>query len=417
MSTTVFEYRQDVLHAEAVSLEAIADAHGTPTYVYSRARIEERYRALHEAFGDTPHGIRYAVKANSNLAVLHVLGRLGCGFDIVSGGELERVIAAGGDSTKVVFSGVGKRDEELRLALTHDIECFNVESPEELARLNAIAEELKTTARVALRVNPDVDPRTHPHISTGLRENKFGIDVPTAITTYRRAAELASVEIRGIGCHIGSQLTELAPFAEAIDALMQLVDQLAAEGIKLDHVDVGGGLAIRYRDETVPELDEYAEVIRRALDGRELRVLLEPGRALVGEAGVLVTRVIYTKENLGKHFVVVDAAMNDLLRPALYDAWHDVLPVRRRPGNTVSCDVVGPVCESADFLAKGRELNVRSGDLLAIANAGAYGFGMSSNYNSRNRPAELMIDADECFEVRRRETLADQLALESLPPT
>ncbi|MEE9254740.1 MAG: diaminopimelate decarboxylase [Pseudomonadales bacterium] len=412
----IFDYRQDVLHAEDVSLEEIARVHATPAYVYSRTRIEERYTAFEAALGDMPHGIRYAVKANSNLAVLNVLAQLGSGFDIVSGGELERVIAAGGDTTKVVFSGVGKRDDELRFALGRDIECFNVESPQELYRLSALAEELEAIARVALRVNPDVDPQTHPHISTGLRENKFGIDLTSALATYRQAAKLPCLEIRGIGCHIGSQLTELAPFAEALDALMPLVDQLAADGVALDHIDVGGGFAIRYRDEAVPELDQYGEVIRRALCGRPLTVLIEPGRALVGEAGVLLTRVLYTKENLGKRFAVVDAAMNDLLRPALYDGWHEVLPVRPRAGEGEIYDVVGPVCESADFLAKTRRLNLESGDLLAMANAGAYGFTMSSNYNSRSRAAEVMVHRERSFEIRRRETLDDQLALESLPP-
>lgn len=413
---SIFDYRQQVLHAEDVSLQAIADAHGTPVYVYSRASIEERYSAFETALGDLPHAIRYAVKANSNIAVLNVLAKLGCGFDIVSGGELERVIAADGDTGKVVFSGVGKRDEELRFALAQNIECFNVESPEELDRLSAIAEELKRRARIALRVNPDVDPLTHPYISTGLKENKFGIDVTTALATYRQAVQLPSIEICGIGCHIGSQLTELAPFTEALDALTHLVDQLEAEGVSLEHIDVGGGFAIRYRDEVVPELGQYAAVIRRALSQRKLTVLLEPGRALVGEAGVLLTRVLYTKDNLGKHFAVVDAAMNDLLRPALYDGWHDVLPVRKRTGDGEIYDVVGPVCESADFLAKTRRLNLESGDLLAIANAGAYGFAMSSNYNSRSRAAEVMVQGKRSFQIRRRETLDDQLTLESLPP-
>ena len=413
---SIFDYRQQVLHAEDVSLQAIADAHGTPVYVYSRASIEERYSAFETALGDLPHAIRYAVKANSNIAVLNVLAKLGCGFDIVSGGELERVIAADGDTGKVVFSGVGKRDEELRFALAQNIECFNVESPEELDRLSAIAEELKRRARIALRVNPDVDPLTHPYISTGLKENKFGIDVTTALATYRQAVQLPSIEICGIGCHIGSQLTELAPFTEALDALTQLVDQLETEGVSLEHIDVGGGFAIRYRDEVVPELGQYAAVIRRALSQRKLTVLLEPGRALVGEAGVLLTRVLYTKDNLGKHFAVVDAAMNDLLRPALYDGWHDVLPVRKRTGDGEIYDVVGPVCESADFLAKTRRLNLESGDLLAIANAGAYGFAMSSNYNSRSRAAEVMVQGKRSFQIRRRETLDDQLTLESLPP-
>ncbi|MEJ2132537.1 MAG: diaminopimelate decarboxylase, partial [Gammaproteobacteria bacterium] len=382
-----------------------------------RGCIEARYGALEAALGKMPHAIRYAVKANSNLAVLSVLARLGSGFDIVSGGELERVIAAGGDPSKVVFSGVGKRDEELRLALENGIECFNVESTQELHRLSDIAAELGVTAPVALRLNPDIDPQTHPHISTGLGENKFGIDPKTALATYRNALQLPSVEIRGIGCHIGSQLTELAPFAEALGVLVDLADQLRASGVDLEHVDVGGGFAIRYRDETVPELTDYADVIRRAVDGRELTVMLEPGRVLVGEAGVLLTRVIGLKDNHDNHFAVVDAAMNDLLRPALYDAWHEVLPVRPRTGEARRYDIVGPICESADFLAKSRELKIESGDLLAIANAGAYGFSLSSNYNSRNRAAELMVQDDACYPIRRRETLGDQLGLESLPPT
>lgn len=416
MNRATFDYRGDVLHAESVSLEEIARAHGTPVYVYSRTGIEQRYGAVDAALGGMPHAIRYAVKANSNLAVLNVLARLGSGFDIVSAGELERVTAAGGDPSKVVFSGVGKREDELRFALGRGIECFNVESPEELVRLSAIAEELGLRAPIALRVNPDVDARTHPYISTGLRENKFGIDKDSALAIYRRAAQLPWLEIRGIAFHVGSQLTEIEPFAAALDATMRLVDRLGTDGISLEHVDVGGGFPIRYRDEPVPTIEQYAGVMERALSGRGLRVLLEPGRALVGEAGVLLTRVLYTKDNLGKHFAVVDAAMNDLLRPALYDGWHDVIPVRRRAGGGQTYDVVGPVCESADFLAKTRRLNLASGDLLAVANTGAYGFAMSSNYNARSRAAEVMVERDGSYEVRRRETLQDQLALESLPP-
>lgn len=412
-----FEYHAGELYAERVPLAAIAERFGTPCYVYSRATLERHWHAFDRAFAGHPHLVCYAVKANSNLAVLNLLARLGSGFDIVSVGELERVLAAGGAPSQVVFSGVGKRDDELRRALEARIRCFNVEVPQELERLNRIAGELGVRAPVSLRVNPDVDAQSHPYISTGLRENKFGVDVDEAIHDYRRARELPHLDVVGIDCHIGSQLTALAPFIDALDRVLVLAERLRAEGIGIRHLDIGGGLGIRYRDETPPEPAEYAARLSERLAGLDYEVLLEPGRAIMGNAGLLLTRVEYLKSNAVKNFAIVDAAMNDLIRPALYNAWQAILPVLPRPDEAARCyDVVGPVCETGDFLGKERELAIREGDLLAVRSAGAYGFSMSSNYNSRPRAAEVMVDDARVFLVREREQIADLFRGEHLVP-
>jgi diaminopimelate decarboxylase len=413
-----FNERSGRLHAEEIPLTALAEAHGTPLYVYSKATLERHYRAFDQAFEGIEHLICYAVKANSNLAVLHVLARLGSGFDIVSAGELERVLRAGGDPSRVVFSGVGKREDELRRALEVGIRCFNVEVPDELDILNRLAKELGVRAPVSLRVNPDVDAKTHPYISTGLRENKFGIPMEAAFVEYLRAKKtLPHLEIVGIDCHIGSQLTKIDPFLDAFDRLLGMVDRLAAEGIVLGHIDIGGGLGIRYNEECPPEPAEYAAAVMERLKGRKVSLFMEPGRAIVGNAGVLLTRVLYLKSNGEKHFAVVDAAMNDLIRPSLYQAWQAILPVEVPTAKaTRSYDIVGPVCETGDFLGKDRELAIAPGDLLAVRSAGAYGFTMSSNYNSRPRAAEILVDGDRAHVVRQRETLEGLFALESILP-
>ncbi|MDD1651069.1 MAG: diaminopimelate decarboxylase [Methylococcaceae bacterium] len=412
-----FNYRGTSLHAEEVSLEEIAAEFGTPCYVYSRATLERHWHAFDRAFQSHPHLVCYAVKANSNLAVLNVLARLGSGFDIVSVGELERVLAAGGDPGKIVFSGVGKREDELRRALEVGIRCFNVEVPGELDRLNRIAGELGRIARISLRVNPDVDAGTHPYISTGLKENKFGIDVDTAIFHYRRAASMANLEVAGIDCHIGSQLTSLEPFVDALDRVLLIVERLRQEGIAIQHLDIGGGLGIRYNDETPPEPDEYATVLSRRLAGMDYEILMEPGRAIVGNAGILLTRVEYLKSNGEKHFAIVDAAMNDLIRPALYQSWQAIVPVSPNGQAEVRrYDVVGPVCETGDFLGKDRDLAIAEGDLLAVRSAGAYGFCMSSNYNSRLRPVEVLVDGGRAWLVRKRETLSELFQGERVLP-
>lgn len=412
-----FNYQGHSLCAEAAPLAEIAARYGTPCYVYSRATLERHWHAFDRAFAGQRHLVCYAVKANSNLAVLNVLARLGSGFDIVSVGELERVLAAGGDPGKVVFSGVGKREDELRRALDVDIRCFNVEVPGELDRLNRIAGELGRKARISLRVNPDVDAQTHPYISTGLRENKFGIDVDEAIEHYRRAAMLPHLDVTGIDCHIGSQLTSLEPFIDALDRVLLIVERLREHGIPIHHLDIGGGLGIRYDSETPPEPREYAEVLSRRLEGMDFEILMEPGRAIVGNAGILLTRVEYLKANGGKHFAIVDAAMNDLIRPSLYQAWQEILPVERN-GTALPrrYDVVGPVCETGDFLGKDRELAIAEGDLLAVRSSGAYGFCMSSNYNSRPRVAEVLVAGDQTFLARERETVSDLFRHEHLPP-
>ncbi len=412
-----FEYRNGRLFAEEVPVETIAERFGTPTYVYSRATLERHWRAFDEALGAQPHRVCFAVKANANLGVLNLLARLGSGFDIVSGGELERVLRAGGDPARVVFSGVGKQAAEMRRALEAGIHCFNVESGPELERLAAVAAEAGVQAPVSIRVNPDVDAGTHPYISTGLKENKFGVDVDTALALYRRAAELEHLRIEGIDCHIGSQLTETAPFVDALDRVLRLVDQLAEQGIHLNHLDLGGGLGIRYRDETPPEPAEQMAAIRERLGDTDLELIIEPGRAIAGNAGILVTRVEYLKHSEARHFAVVDAAMNDLMRPALYDAWQAIVPVTENGDREPRVyDVVGPVCETGDFLGKQRELALATGDLLAVRSSGAYGFTMSSNYNSRPRAAEVIVDGDRVHEVRARETIDDLLRGETTLP-
>ncbi|MBC3956288.1 MULTISPECIES: diaminopimelate decarboxylase [Pseudomonas] len=411
-----FNYRDGELFAEGVALSALADRFGTPTYVYSRAHIEAQYRAYTDALDGMPHLVCFAVKANSNLGVLNVLARLGAGFDIVSRGELERVLAAGGKAEKIVFSGVGKTREDMRRALEVGVHCFNVESTDELERLQTVAAELNVRAPISLRVNPDVDAGTHPYISTGLKENKFGIAIADAEDVYVRASQLPNLEVIGVDCHIGSQLTTLAPFIDALDRLLDLVDRLGDCGIHLHHIDLGGGLGVRYRDEEPPLAADYIKAVRERLAGRDLGLLFEPGRFIVANAGVLLTRVEYLKHTEHKDFAIVDAAMNDLIRPALYQAWMDVTAVRPRDGAARAYDIVGPICETGDFLAKGRELALAEGDLLAVHSAGAYGFVMSSNYNTRGRAAEVLVDDTQAFEVRRRETVAELFAGESLLP-
>ncbi|HEX9686421.1 MAG TPA: diaminopimelate decarboxylase [Burkholderiales bacterium] len=412
---THFDYRNGELHAEAVPLARVAERYGTPCYVYSRAALRETYRAFDAAFDGRDHLVCYAVKANSSLAVLNVLARLGSGFDIVSGGEFARVRAAGGDPRKIVFSGVGKTAEEMRQALMAGILCFNVESESELMRLEAVATQCGRTAALSLRVNPDVDPRTHPYIATGLRQNKFGIPYEDALALYRRAREMRHLAVTGVGFHIGSQLTEVAPFVAALDRVLELADRLQSEGVTLTHIDIGGGLGIRYRDESPPTPGEYARALTGRLGSRALKILLEPGRALVGEAGLLLTRVEYLKHGRERNFAVVDAAMNDLLRPALYEAWHDVLPVRAGSGGA-HYEIVGPVCETGDFLAHDRALDLREGDLLAVMAAGAYGMSMSSNYNTRPRAAEVMVDGVQLHLIREREAVSELMAREMLLP-
>ncbi len=411
-----FNYRDGELFAEGVALSAIADRFGTPTYVYSRAHIEAQYRAYADALAGMPHLVCFAVKANSNLGVLNVLARLGAGFDIVSRGELERVLAAGGQADKIVFSGVGKTRDDMRRALEVGVHCFNVESAEELERLQAVAAELGLRAPVSLRVNPDVDAGTHPYISTGLKENKFGIAIAAAEDVYIRAAQLPNLEIVGVDCHIGSQLTTLAPFIDALDRLLDLVDRLAECGIYLRHIDLGGGLGVRYRDEEPPLASDYVKAVRERLAGRDLALVFEPGRFIVANAGVLLTRVEYLKHTEHKDFAIVDGAMNDLIRPALYQAWMDVSAVRPRDAEPRTYDIVGPICETGDFLAKERSLSLIEGDLLAVHSAGAYGFVMSSNYNTRGRAAEVLVDGDQAVQVRRRETVTELFAGESLLP-
>ena len=412
-----FQYHDQHLFAEEVPLTRIAEQFGTPCYVYSRATLERHWHAFDRAFSGHPHLVCFAVKANSNLAVLNVLARLGSGFDIVSVGELERVAAAGGDPSKVVFSGVGKRSDEMRRALELGIRCFNVESLPELERLNRVAGEMGVTAPVALRVNPDVDAGTHPYISTGLKKNKFGIDIESAPEIYRRARELPNLTVSGVDCHIGSQLTELAPFLDALDRILLLVDRLKRDGITLDHLDVGGGLGIRYSEETPPDPAQYAEAIDQRLGGLPYEILVEPGRAIAGNAGILLTRVEYLKETGEKSFALIDAAMNDLLRPTLYQAHQEIVPViERTEGEAVLYDLVGPICETGDFLGKDRRLRLQPGDLLAVRSSGAYGFTMSSNYNSRPRPPEVMVDGDQVHLVRRRETIEELFSGESILP-
>jgi diaminopimelate decarboxylase len=413
---TAFRELHGELHAEGVPLSRIADLHGTPCFVYSRAMLESSYRAFDEALRDIPHLVCYAMKANSNLAIVDLFARMGSGFDIVSGGELARALAAGGDPSRIVFSGVGKTGDEIRAALAAGIHCFNVESESELELLATIAAAEGRRAPVSFRVNPDVDPKTHPYISTGLKENKFGVAFDAALPLYRRAARIPSIEIRGIDMHIGSQITDLGPYREAAARVFAFVDRLAAEGLTLAHVDLGGGLGIRYRDETPVALADYAAALAPLFRRRRETLILEPGRRLVGDAGVLLTRVVHLKHGGARDFAIVDAAMNDLLRPALYDAWHPVRAVRPRDGAARRWQIVGPVCESADFLAHDRELALGQGDLLAVGAAGAYAMAMSSNYNSRPRACEVIVDGDAFHLVRRRERIAELFAGESTLP-
>lgn len=402
------------LHLEDVALDTLAERFGTPLYVYSRQALEMAYQDYARAFADTPHLICYAVKANSSLAILNLFARLGAGFDIVSGGELARVLAAGGDPSKVVFSGVGKTADEMRAALSAGILCFNVESVSELHRLDRVAGTLGKVAPVSFRVNPDVDPKTHPYISTGLKENKFGVPIADAPALYRLAASLPNLRITGIDCHIGSQLTDLSPLADAAGRVLALVDALAAEGIVLHHIDLGGGVGIRYRDETPPDLAAYGRELAGRFAGRHEKLLLEPGRSLVGNAGLLLTRVEYLKPGEDRNFAIVDAAMNDLMRPALYEAYHDIVAVDQRTTPTRRYDIVGPICETGDFLGFARDLAIEEGDLLALLSAGAYGMSMASNYNSRPRAAEVLIDKNEIHLIRERETQDSMIAGERL---
>ena len=402
------------LYLEGVALDMLAERYGTPLYVYSRQALESAYQAYIDAFSATPHLICYAVKANSSLAILNLFARLGAGFDIVSGGELARVLAAGGDANKTVFSGVGKTADEMRAALDAGILCFNVESVSELHRLNRIAGEVGKVAPVSFRVNPDVDPKTHPYISTGLKENKFGVPIADAPALYRLAASLPNLKISGIDCHIGSQLTDLSPLADAADRVLALVDALAAEDIALHHIDLGGGVGIRYHDETPPDLAAYGRTLAARFAGRREKLLLEPGRSLVGNAGLLLTRVEYLKPGEDKNFAIVDAAMNDLMRPALYEAYHEIVAVDERPTPSKRYDIVGPICETGDFLGFARDLAIEEGDLLALLSAGAYGMSMASNYNSRPRAAEILIDRNEIHLIRERETQASLMAGERL---
>ncbi len=405
-----FQYRGEALCVEQVSLADIAAQFGTPCYVYSRAALTEGYRQFADALQGREHLVCYAVKANSNLAILNVFARLGAGFDIVSGGELQRVIAAGGDAGKVVFSGVGKSANEMRMALEAGILCFNVESAPELDRLNEVAGSMGKVAPVSLRVNPNVDAKTHPYISTGLKQNKFGVAYDEAVALYRRARDLPHLRITGMDCHIGSQLTEVSPFIAAVEKVLALADALAAEGIRFEHLDLGGGLGICYNDETPPAIADYVAALLDALKGRSEKLILEPGRVLVGNAGALLTRIEYLKHGEEKNFAIVDAAMNDLMRPALYDAYHEILPVRRENHPVQAYDVVGPICETGDFIGRARELDVAPQALLAVLSAGAYGMSMSSNYNTRPRAAEVMVDGASVHLIRERETVAQLFA-------
>ncbi len=412
-----FTFKENRLFAEDVSIEDIVSQYGSPCYIYSRATLERHWNAFDQAFGDHPHLICYAVKANSNIAILNVLARLGSGFDIVSLGELQRVLTAGGDPDKIVFSGVGKREDEITEALKTGIRCFNIEVSGELDRINQLAGSLGVIAPVSFRVNPNVDAKTHPYISTGLKENKFGIDIELALAEYRRAAKMDHIKVIGIDCHIGSQLTETSPFLDALDKVLDLVNALKQENIELHHLDLGGGLGICYKDEHPPSPADYVSAILERLGSNDYEIALEPGRAIAGNAGVLVTRVEYLKPTEYKNFAIVDAAMNDLVRPALYSAWQDIVPVNKaNRADQNTWDIVGPVCETGDFLGKDRVLNISPGDLLAVRSSGAYGFTMSSNYNSRPRTAEVMVDGSDVHLIRERESIPQLWQGEKLLP-
>ncbi|QYK01155.1 diaminopimelate decarboxylase [Shewanella psychrotolerans] len=411
-----FLYKNNELYAEQCPVAELAQRYDTPLYIYSRATLERHWHAFDQAVANHPHLICYAVKANSNLAVLNVLARLGSGFDIVSGGELARVIEAGGDPNKVVFSGVGKTVAEMEMALKLGIYCFNVESAAELEQLNLVALRLGKIAPVSLRVNPDVDAGTHPYISTGLKENKFGIAMEDAERIFVRAHQLPGLEVKGADCHIGSQLTEIQPFLDAMERMLGLIDRLAEQGVIISHLDVGGGLGVTYDDEQPPEPSDYAAALLDKLQGRDLKLIFEPGRAIAANAGIFVTQVLYLKENSDKNFALVDGAMNDLIRPSLYSAWQNIIPVKPREGVALNYDIVGPVCETGDFLGKDRMLNLQADDLLAVRSSGAYGFTMSSNYNSRPRVAEVMVDGDKHYLVREREKVSQLWQGEQLLP-
>ena len=411
-----FEYKNNQLFAEQVNLSDLGKQHGTPAYVYSKATFERHWLAFDEAFGEHPHLVCYAVKANSNLAVLNLLAGLGSGFDIVSRGELERVLKAGGDPAKVVFSGVGKKPDEMRRALDVGIRCFNVESGAELQVLNDVAGEMGKVAPISIRVNPNVDAKTHPYISTGLKENKFGIAHENALDVYQQAQAMPNIDVQGIDCHIGSQLTEIEPFVDALKRVLDLVDQLQANGIELKHLDLGGGLGIRYQDENPPQPAEQIAALLGNLGDRKVEILIEPGRAIAGNAGVLLTQVLYLKHSDEKNFAIIDAAMNDLMRPALYGAWQEIVALQPREGEAKTYDLVGPVCETGDFLGKDRTLNLQAGDVLAVKSAGAYGFTMSSNYNTRPRAVEIMVDGETAHVIRQRESLEQLLQGESMLP-
>jgi len=407
-----FQMKNGELHAENFPLSSIAAEFGTPTYVYSKEALTSAFKRFDAGFEGTDHLVCFAVKSNPSLAILNLFAKLGAGFDIVSGGELARVIAAGGDASKVVFSGVGKTEAEMRSALEAGIFCFNVESASELDRLNAVAGSMNKIAPVSLRVNPNVDAKTHPYISTGLKNNKFGVAYEDALSLYKAAAKMPNIDIHGVDCHIGSQLTELSPFLDALDRVLALVDQLEAVGIPIRHIDAGGGIGICYVDETPPDFAEYAKAMRQKMAGRQVKLVFEPGRALVGNAGALLTKVEYLKHTEAKNFAIVDAAMNDLMRPALYDAYHDIVAVKQTNSNSQVYEIVGPVCESGDFLGHDRNLALAQNDLLAVLSAGAYGMSMSSNYNTRPRATEVMVDGDKVYEIRKRETIASLFALE-----
>jgi diaminopimelate decarboxylase len=408
-----FNYRNGVLYAENVNLQEVAAQYGTPCYVYSQSTIEENWRAFDTALGEQPHLVCYAVKANSNLSILKTLADLGSGFDLVSGGELERVLLAGGKPQNIVFSGVGKSRAEIQRALEVGIGCFNVESPNELQQIQSVAQSLNKQAPISIRVNPDVDAQTHPYISTGLKQNKFGIEIDKALALYQTASKLPNIQIVGVDCHIGSQLTSLSPFLDALDRVLNLIDQLDQKDIKINHLDIGGGLGVRYRDETPPSIEEYVNAIKAKLGNKSYKLLIEPGRAIVANAGILLTKVEHLKigaEN--KHFAIVDAAMNDLIRPSLYSAWQNIIPVKQNDFPAQNYDIVGPICETGDFLGKDRMLSIQENDLLAICSAGAYGFAMSSNYNSRPRVAEVFVKGEEHRLIRRRETFEELVSAE-----
>ena len=414
--TSFIHSNQGSLFAEAVSLETIANQFGTPTYVYSKNTLIQTFESFKKGLLKTDHLICFAVKANSNIAILNLFASLGAGFDIVSGGELERVIYAGGDPQKIVFSGVGKTASEIEAALKANILCFNVESRSELLRIEEVAKKINIKAPISIRVNPDVDAKTHPYISTGLKDNKFGVDFNQALTLYLEAKSMSYIEIKGIDCHIGSQITELKPFVDALDRVLSLVDQLKKNDIHLSHVDIGGGIGICYQDESPPDFEIYTKEILSKIQNLNVKIIFEPGRALVGNAGVLLSKVEYLKQNDVKHFAIIDAAMNDLMRPTLYDAYHEIKVVHEHDTKSQSFDVVGPVCESGDFIAKNRSLKLKENDLVCIMSAGAYGMSMSSNYNSRGRAAEVMVDRDKVFEIRTREKSSDLFKLEKKIP-